>query len=33
MEHIYMHIQVGRWSIELRKKIVKFMCRHVPTWA
>jgi len=33
MEHIYMRIPVGKWSIDLLKKNVKFMDRHVPTWA
>ena len=33
IEHIYMRIAVGKWSIDLLKKIVKFMYRDVPTWA
>jgi len=31
MEHIYMRIPVGKWSIDLKKK-VKFMYMHLPTW-
>jgi hypothetical protein len=32
MEHIYMHIPVGKWSIDLLKRNAdEFIYRHMPT--